>query len=921
MRIVGRTVVSADLMRQVEEENRLAAQERRKKALESRSERLKAAQEEAAKGARGKGAGTAPAPDPYRFARWMKFFLKAYVVYVIFQLVKVGVQIRMGVDWKGSPSGRASSSSSGGVIPIPGLDGSGRSLPDGFTRAGDEGAEDRKPLQRNPDAFPDPAPEQWSQLAPMYRRNAVFDMYVYLSNDKYFQDFNDSRSLVWLERDIKLGDSSEGSVRAAPVINLRAGDWGLGLANGNKSLYIHTFFGRVSDEGFRFSVDPTSVHFSPYRAFSRSRELTRFYRTPKTYKVRKLLGTEAGEEEGKEEAGDSGKVGGAGQGGEGALQANRRTCEVDGTCAAPGSESTGDEACAAQGGEGGGEGLCTVAQRAEGEGAAGGEGSGEAGVEAGGVEGRIDADVHDAAASAAGAMGADDDGEDGRPFVGVLKGNMTVTIVNDFSGYDPRKIPPSVRPQMEINWRVGRYNPIVHFDDFWILRDQETVLDGSITADTLIPLRLGFSSISVFNWQLQIHLGEKLHRQAAMGFIAGERGVDDLKRVIVDSNPYYLGLTIVVSMLHTVFDFLAFKNDIQHWRNMKSFEGLSIKSLFNSAFMNGVIFLYLLDNDASFIILISCGLNLFIDLWKMSRAFVTSVTWSKGRISLPSLSFSERNESYSKGGTKEIDEVAMKWLYRAVGPLVGLYALYSVVYVEHKGWYSFCLTTLVSAIYLLGFLAMLPQLFINYKLRSTAHLPWRQMTYKFLNTIIDDLFAFLIKMPTLHRLSVFRDDLVFLAFLYQKWAYGTDMARANEYGYVEKQEPKKKLAAKGGGKKVPIRDTVKSQQSAQTPVKDKGAGTGLNADEESRDPTPASSPSLTVSTTSALRSRSLGSVDETGASPMQRAPSSDSPKVVEFSEGGRPGQTLDEFRSSPDDGTESHGVPMRVGRLSRTTSG
>ena len=52
---------------------------------------------------------------------------------------------------------------------------------------------------------------------------------------------------------------------------------------------------------------------------------------------------------------------------------------------------------------------------------------------------------------------------------------------------------------------------------------------------------------------------------------------------------------------------------------------------------------------------------------------------------------------------------------------------------------------------------MCPQLFINYKLKSVAHLPWRQMTYKFLNTIVDDLFAFVIKMPTLHRLSVFRD--------------------------------------------------------------------------------------------------------------------------------------------------------------------
>ena len=40
------------------------------------------------------------------------------------------------------------------------------------------------------------------------------------------------------------------------------------------------------------------------------------------------------------------------------------------------------------------------------------------------------------------------------------------------------------------------------------------------------------------------------------------------------------------------------------------------------------------------------------------------------------------------------------------------------------------------------------------------------MTYKFLNTIIDDLFAFVIKMPLLHRLSVFRDDVIFCIFLY-----------------------------------------------------------------------------------------------------------------------------------------------------------
>lgn len=60
-------------------------------------------------------------------------------------------------------------------------------------------------------------------------------------------------------------------------------------------------------------------------------------------------------------------------------------------------------------------------------------------------------------------------------------------------------------------------------------------------------------------------------------------------------------------------------------------------------------------------------------------------------------------------------------------------------------------------LYVSGFIMMTPQLFINYKLKSVAHLPWRMLTYKALNTFIDDIFAFVIKMPTLYRLGCLRD--------------------------------------------------------------------------------------------------------------------------------------------------------------------
>lgn len=84
-------------------------------------------------------------------------------------------------------------------------------------------------------------------------------------------------------------------------------------------------------------------------------------------------------------------------------------------------------------------------------------------------------------------------------------------------------------------------------------------------------------------------------------------------------------------------------------------------------------------------------------------------------------------------------------------------------------WYSWTIHSLVNAVYAFGFLFMLPQLFVNYRLKSVAALPWRSFMYKAFNTFIDDIFAFIITMPTVHRVACFRDDLVFIVYLYQRW--------------------------------------------------------------------------------------------------------------------------------------------------------
>ena len=76
----------------------------------------------------------------------------------------------------------------------------------------------------------------------------------------------------------------------------------------------------------------------------------------------------------------------------------------------------------------------------------------------------------------------------------------------------------------------------------------------------------------------------------------------------------------------------------------------------------------------------------------------------------------------------------------------------------------------------------------SYRLKSVAHLPQRAYMYKFLTTIIDDLFAFVIKMPTLHRIAVFRDDVVFMLLIIQRDQYPIDLSRKNEYGTSARDE-------------------------------------------------------------------------------------------------------------------------------------
>ncbi|KAJ1548580.1 hypothetical protein HK405_002404 [Cladochytrium tenue] len=320
------------------------------------------------------------------------------------------------------------------------------------------------------------------------------------------------------------------------------------------------------------------------------------------------------------------------------------------------------------------------------------------------------------------------------------------------------------------------YYPIFYADDFWLLSDQLHPINATVQS---LNLSMHFAPKSWWYYQMLIMMDDNFRSQSAM--MGGDgREHEEMKRMFLEANPVLLAITMVVSTFHSVFDFLAFKNDIQFWKDKKDMDGMSFRSIIMNVGFQLIIFLYLLDNETSWMIVISNGIGLAIEAWKIQKTVIV-----KTKPTFPFVEFIDKYKpSKLAKKTQKYDQLAFKYLSYVLYPCLAGYTIYSLVYEEHKSWYSFVVGTLVGFVYTFGFISMTPQLFINYKLKSVAHMPWKTFMYKALNTVIDDLFAFVIKMPWLHRLACFRDDIVFVIYLYQRWIYPEDKRRRNEFGQV-----------------------------------------------------------------------------------------------------------------------------------------
>lgn len=175
------------------------------------------------------------------------------------------------------------------------------------------------------------------------------------------------------------------------------------------------------------------------------------------------------------------------------------------------------------------------------------------------------------------------------PEVNFWKPQAAVRLVADFTKYLETNMPPILAHTLEIvrldasgrkttsvrNMRSTRYRPPIHLDETGLTSDMYVPLNGTVDS---LPLHITLEPMSLPRWQLMQTMESSLRAQKEQ-FGFGDSDIDDLRRLVSDTSVLLLLATLVASTLHLLFEFLAFKSDVQFWRNNKSLEGLSIRSI------------------------------------------------------------------------------------------------------------------------------------------------------------------------------------------------------------------------------------------------------------------------------------------------------------------------------------------------------
>jgi len=332
------------------------------------------------------------------------------------------------------------------------------------------------------------------------------------------------------------------------------------------------------------------------------------------------------------------------------------------------------------------------------------------------------------------------------------------------------------------------YAPMMYVDELSLQQSAQIELAPFQDNKPPVKLQIKFGSISPMVDTLYRQVQASFEMFGENVFVGSE--LDELKYFLQDENLYRFALTNIISTLHVWFDYLAFRDEVKFYRGKKNLSGVSSSTVVARMMCSLIILLYLIDGGGtSWVVLFSLFSSFVVEVWKVYKLLRPKMTLKFPFVALRQIASKEELK------TTEYDRIARRMLSFVLYPILFGWSLYALKTYEYRSLYSWFISNMANGVYTFGFISLCPQLYVNYRLKSVAHLPWKVFMYKIFNTFVDDAFAWLVEMPMKHRLMTLRDDVVFVIFLAQVYIYRVDKCRSNEFGYSYGDEDGKEKVA------------------------------------------------------------------------------------------------------------------------------
>lgn len=229
------------------------------------------------------------------------------------------------------------------------------------------------------------------------------------------------------------------------------------------------------------------------------------------------------------------------------------------------------------------------------------------------------------------------------------------------------------------------------------------------------------------------------------------------------------------------FIFLSLKNEMSFWKSIYyNLEGISVRSVICNELAT-ILFLVLnLYDSPSLSIFIIFVFFTIVSCWRLSKVldFKKRKQNEENTVKMEICDEKESHflgfkikESYRRFPTNDYDKKAFVKLKRFLILHIIVYYCYTLGWKKQRGWIDWITTSLISFIHVVHPLLSIPQIYINYKFKTVAYLPWRALTYRTLYRFIIFVY-FAVNSYSIGALfDLFNNITVFTIYLYQRSKY------------------------------------------------------------------------------------------------------------------------------------------------------